>query len=200
MPVPPGPCGVIPSSCLALSRLAQEAAAAGGGPYGALIVDPSVGIIAEGHNHAAKNPIWHGEMAAISNLSDIISPSSVYSLAASLELYTSAEPCPMCMSAIAWSGFGRVVYGTSIPFIQEHGGSQIDLRARDVIAKSPKSVLLYEGFLHNETDPLYASPSVHRHDHDHTHRHLFGGLSFERCLHSLVDCPPAVALQQEKTW
>jgi len=93
-------------------ELAKEAVAAGGSPYGALIVDPELGqIIAEGSNNASHNPIWHGEMSAIKNLSDL-SSKPVYAIASSLELYTSAEPCPMCMAAIAWSGFGRVIFGT----------------------------------------------------------------------------------------
>ena len=35
--------------------------------------------------------------------------------------YTTAEPCAMCMSAIAWSGFARVLYGTSIPYFSSNG-------------------------------------------------------------------------------
>merc|ERR1711934_184337 len=109
--------------------LAKEAVGAGGSPYGALIVDPARNeVIATGRNHAAHNPIWHGEMAAIANLSSLIKP-SVYNVAPTLELYTTAEPCPMCMSAIVWSGFGRVIYGTSIPFIVSQGQKQIQMRA-----------------------------------------------------------------------
>eukprot|EP00927_Polykrikos_kofoidii_P056703 TRINITY_DN50793_c0_g1_i1.p1 TRINITY_DN50793_c0_g1~~TRINITY_DN50793_c0_g1_i1.p1 ORF type:complete len:225 (+),score=28.98 TRINITY_DN50793_c0_g1_i1:55-675(+) len=152
-------------------RLAQEAQAHGGSPYGAIIVDPATGSIIEGRNNASQNPLWHGEMAAINNFSDSIAPTSVYAVASRYELYTSAEPCPMCMSAIAWSGFGRVVYGTSIPFIEQHGGEQIDLRASEVVAASPKTILL-ETLLSNETDPLYVNVAAalhHAHVNDRAH-------------------------------
>eukprot|EP00929_Paragymnodinium_shiwhaense_P071000 TRINITY_DN36072_c0_g1_i2.p1 TRINITY_DN36072_c0_g1~~TRINITY_DN36072_c0_g1_i2.p1 ORF type:complete len:207 (-),score=10.33 TRINITY_DN36072_c0_g1_i2:333-884(-) len=138
-------------------QLARDAEAAGGGPYGAVIVDPASGRVLEGRNHASRDPIWHGEMAAIQNLSQHLLPGqSVYEVAPNLELYTSAEPCPMCSSALAFSRFGRVVYGTSIPFISEHGGDQIHIRTREVFARSPTSMrpLLVEGFLRNETDVL----------------------------------------------
>mmetsp|Transcript_104300 Transcript_104300/g.185426 ORF Transcript_104300/g.185426 Transcript_104300/m.185426 type:complete len:230 (+) Transcript_104300:32-721(+) len=170
--------------------LAQEAESAGGAPYGALIVDPAKGIVVEGRNAASQNPIWHGEMSAITNLSDSILPTSVYNVAPGLELYTSAEPCPMCMGAISWSGFGRVVYGTSIPFISEHGGDQIMIRASEVVRKSFKKIILVEGFLRNETDPLYenAVSLIHIHNHSHSHSHLFGGRDFGPCLHG-GPCP-----------
>ena len=90
-------------------ELALEGEAAGNDPYGALIADPATAsIVAEGSNHATHNPIWHGEMSAIANLS-ALSPQSVYAVAGDLELYTTAEPCPMCMAAIGWSGFGAVL-------------------------------------------------------------------------------------------
>ena len=83
--------------------LAREAEAAGGEPYGALIADASGAIVAEGRNHASNNPLWHGETSAIANLSRLIN-TSVYDVAGNLTLYTTAEPCPMCMGAILWSG------------------------------------------------------------------------------------------------
>ena len=92
--------------------------------------DPKDGtIVAEGRNDAGVDPIWHGEMAAIKNLSDIVNATgkTVYAVAPTLALYTTAEPCPMCMSAITWSGFGRVVYGTSIPYISSLGQPQIQV-------------------------------------------------------------------------
>lgn len=143
-------------------ELALGARAAGNDPYGAVIADPTRGVIvAEGANHAARDPIWHGEMAAIHNLSRL-SAHSVYDIAASLELYTTAEPCPMCMSAIEWAGFGAVIYGTSIPHIAAHGAAQISLRAAEVAQRAPAppfhNISLVGGILANETDPLYADP------------------------------------------
>ena len=88
--------------------LAREAEAAGGEPYGALIADASGAIVAEGRNHASNNPLWHGETSAIANLSRLIN-TSVYDVAGNLTLYTTAEPCPMCMGAILWSGFSTVI-------------------------------------------------------------------------------------------
>ena len=139
--------------------LAKQAKAAGQSPYGALIVDPvSAIVLAEGANHASHNPIWHGEMSAIANLS-AVSQRSVYALAPTLELYTTAEPCPMCMAAIEWAGFGGVIYGTSIPFIEAAGATQIDVRASEVASRTSfHNVTLKGGVLANETDPLYADP------------------------------------------
>ena len=112
--------------------LAREAEAAGGEPYGALIANSRSTIVAEGRNHASRDPLWHGETSAIANLSRLIN-TSVYDIAGNLTLYTTAEPCPMCMGAILWSGFSTVVYGTSIPYIAAQGRDQIAVRA-DAVA------------------------------------------------------------------
>eukprot|EP00658_Telonema_sp_P-2_P065203 TRINITY_DN54507_c0_g1_i1.p1 TRINITY_DN54507_c0_g1~~TRINITY_DN54507_c0_g1_i1.p1 ORF type:complete len:208 (-),score=24.76 TRINITY_DN54507_c0_g1_i1:309-932(-) len=154
--------------------LAQEAIASGGAPYGALIADPgSDQVVAIGRNHAGQNPIWHGEIAAITNLSTWLNETGrrTVDVAPSLELYTTAEPCPMCMSAIAWSGFGRVVYGTSIPFIEHHGGKQIGLRATEVAARAVAGGLettrVVGGVLAPLTNQLYLNASIEMLSHRH---------------------------------
>jgi tRNA(adenine34) deaminase len=142
-------------------ELALEGEAAGNDPYGALIADPTRGaIVAEGSNHATHNPIWHGEMSAIANLS-ALSAASVYAVAGELELYTTAEPCPMCMAAIGWSGFGAVLFGTSIPFIIGQGQAQINVRAAEIAAHTPMhNITLVGGVLANETNPLYVKAAA----------------------------------------
>ena len=148
--------------------LAKEAVAMGAGPYGALIVNPrTMTVVAEGLNHASKNPIWHGEMAAIANFSSTLSEGiTVYDVASYHELYTTAEPCAMCMGAIDWSGFGRVYYGTSIPFIEQHGRKQIHLRATTVAQAGYTNVTVVGGILTNETDALYVhGEGKHAHHH-----------------------------------
>ncbi|MFF2149492.1 nucleoside deaminase [Kitasatospora sp. NPDC058190] len=73
-------------------------------------------------------------------------------------LYTTAEPCPMCMSACAWAGIGRVVWGTSIEGLRRTGLDQIDLSAT-AVADAAKSFyrpqLLLGGVLAEETDALF---------------------------------------------
>ena len=143
--------------------LAREAEAAGGEPYGALIADASGTIVAEGRNHASNNPLWHGETSAIANLSRLIN-TSVYDVAGNLTLYTTAEPCPMCMGAILWSGFSTVIYGTSIPYLTAQGRDQIAIRADALARATPfRNISIIGGVLRNETDPLYACRTAHVH-------------------------------------
>ena len=101
----------------------------------------------------------------------------MYAVAPQLEIYTTAEPCSMCMSAIAWSGFGKVVWGTSIPFLVSQGIRQIDVRAATIEARSSvvtrgRGVVLEGGVLARLTDLLYAKRegAVKHHHHHHPHR------------------------------
>ena len=160
-------------------QLAQAAVKDGGAPYGAVIVDPEKNeIIVQGNNHASSNPIWHGEMDALNKLAGMVEKEglTVYQVAPKLELYTSAEPCSMCMSALAWSGIGRVYYGTSIPFIASQGLNQISIRAKDVIKSTPfEEIGLVGGVLNETTNKLYTRPVVagHRQTVHHHHYHHY---------------------------
>ena len=162
---------------------AKAAVNTGGAPYGALIVNPNKNeIVVKGRNHAGHNPIWHAEMDAINRLNNLLPKNiSVYAIAKNLELYTTAESCSMCMSAIAWSGFGRVIYGTSIPYIESQGQNQIEIRSVEVAKASSKfsNVTVIGGVLVDETNELYNKKNVkhqhhhvpHHHHHDHSHHH-----------------------------
>ncbi|MDG1895367.1 MAG: nucleoside deaminase [Fuerstiella sp.] len=86
-------------------------------PFGAVIVDRETKVIvSEGVNRSSGNPILHGEIDAINNYA--ATGTSEWSR---LTLYTTAEPCPMCMSAILWSGISSVVFGASIPTLMKLG-------------------------------------------------------------------------------
>lgn len=80
-----------------------------GGPFGAVIVKDDE-IIASGHNTvlATKDPTAHAEVNAIRKASKILNN---YDLSECI-LYTTSEPCPMCMSAIIWANIKTVYYGT----------------------------------------------------------------------------------------
>ena len=88
-------------------ELATANVAAGGGPFGALIVRDG-GLIAEGQNRvtATLDPTAHAEVVAIRAACLAVGE---FSLAGST-LYTSCEPCPLCLSAALWARVDRVVY------------------------------------------------------------------------------------------
>ncbi len=80
-----------------------------GGPFGAVIVDLNNNIISNGNNQVLKNndPTAHAEVVAIRNACKKL---NTYDLSG-CTLYTSCEPCPMCLSAIIWSNIKTVYYG-----------------------------------------------------------------------------------------
>jgi guanine deaminase len=82
-----------------------------GGPFGAVIVKDGA-IIGRGHNQVVKNndPTCHGEMMAIR---DACKKLGTFDLSGSV-IYTTGEPCPMCLGAILWANIGKVYYGCNV--------------------------------------------------------------------------------------
>ena len=82
-----------------------------GGPFGSVIVRNGE-IIGKGHNRVLKNndPTCHGEVDAIRK--------ACYNLdtfdLTGCELYTTGEPCHMCLCACMWSNISRIYYGCTI--------------------------------------------------------------------------------------
>lgn len=122
-------------------------------PFGAIIVKRVTGqIVAEGFNQSALNPTFHGEMVAINRCAESQQPMDW----SEYDLYTTAEPCPMCQSAIEWAGIANVYYGTSIPYLKEHHWQQINIRASEVIAQTGfRNTTLVGGILEAECNALF---------------------------------------------
>ena len=96
------------------TRMALEEARQGDYAFGCVIARDNE-VIARGHNLGKTNddPTAHGEMVAIRRcLADRGS-----AVLRGATLYTSGEPCVMCMGAIVWCGIGRVVFAASVPQI-----------------------------------------------------------------------------------
>ncbi|AWN52022.1 nucleoside deaminase [Methylobacterium sp. 17Sr1-1] len=89
-----------------------------GGVFGAVIVRDGE-IIGEGANRvvAENDPTWHAEMAAIR---DACGKEGSFKLPGAT-LYTSAEPCPMCMAAAYWAGISRIFYASTNEDALRHG-------------------------------------------------------------------------------
>jgi len=133
-------------------------------PFGAVIVNRASGeIVAEGYNQSVLNPTFHGEMVAINHCAQSHQPSDWHEL----DLYTTAEPCPMCQSAIEWAGIATVYYGTSIPYLQQHNWRQINIRASEISAQTAfRNTRIIGGVLEDACNALFLkSPkSVFHHD------------------------------------
>ena len=79
-----------------------------GGPFGAVITDLDGNIFATGNNKVLLNndPTAHAEIVAIRSACEKL---KTYNLSNCI-LYTSCEPCPMCLSAIIWANIKNVYY------------------------------------------------------------------------------------------
>jgi len=102
-------------------------------PFGAVIVRDGE-VMARGRNSSLANgdPTAHGEMVAIRTFLTQHSPEDLKGTT----LYTSGEPCCMCMGAIIWCRISRLVYAASVTELSAKIG-QIMISAEDVAAKTP---------------------------------------------------------------
>jgi len=122
-------------------------------PFGAVIVKRVTGeIVAEGYNQSRVNPVFHGEIVAINRCAELLHPKDW----SEFDLYTTAEPCPMCQGAIEWTGIDYVYYGTSIPYLQEHYWPQINIRASEISAQTAfRNSKIIGGILETECNALF---------------------------------------------
>ncbi len=91
-------------------KLSIESAKLHGGPFGSVIVINNK-IIAEGSNKVTMNndPTAHGEIVAIRAACQKLNTFNL----SECDLYSSCEPCPMCLSAIYWSRIKNVFYANT---------------------------------------------------------------------------------------
>lgn len=90
--------------------LSQENVANGGGPFGAVIAKDGE-IVATGVNRvtAACDPTAHAEVSAIRAATAKLGTFDL----SGYEIYTSCEPCPMCLGAIYWARLDKIYYGNN---------------------------------------------------------------------------------------
>ncbi len=116
-----------------LMRLAIEEAARGDYPFGAVITRGGE-VLARGRNLGTqqKDPTAHGEMVAIRNFLAAHGPEKLVGTT----IYTSGEPCAMCMGAAVWCGIARVVYAASMAELATKI-DQIMVTSAQIAADSP---------------------------------------------------------------
>lgn len=92
-------------------EMAKESKREGNLPFGCVLVNKNGDILLKGKNtiHTDNDCLAHAEINLIRDASKKFD----YSYLNKCVIYTSDEPCPMCTSAIYWSGIGKLVYGLS---------------------------------------------------------------------------------------
>jgi guanine deaminase len=131
---------------------AQEGIAAGQTPFGAVIVKQGQ-VIAEAHNVVwlQTDPTAHAEISAIrlaaKHLGTIFLDGCT--------MYTTCEPCPMCLAGIHWSKIERVVYGADINDAARAGFSELSLPAADMVRLGKSPLQVEAGLLSEECRKLF---------------------------------------------
>lgn len=133
-------------------ELAKQAKREKDEPFGALLVKDGV-IVATGQNYVKRNqnPVAHAELEAIytycaqSRITDL----------QSYTLYSSCEPCPMCMSAAIWANVGRIVYSVTATQAAEKIGDMFQITSVDLIAHSHNKPKLIGPLLQDEGIRLF---------------------------------------------
>ena len=90
--------------------LSEESVRTGGGPFGAVIVKDGV-IVSEASNSVTidHDPTAHAEVNAIRKATQKLGTFDLEGC----EIYTSCEPCPMCLGAIYWAHLDRIYYANN---------------------------------------------------------------------------------------
>ena len=129
-------------------------------PFGASIVDTKSGkVLLRALNAVAQefDPSSHAEVRAIRKATKRLKQLSLEGYT----LYTTCEPCPMCMSAALWAGLDRVVYGATIEDANRHC-SQIRIPATEVAARSDMTCIVEGPVLRDECYALFTHPNMLR--------------------------------------
>jgi len=122
--------------------LARKSMHAGnGGPFGAVIVRNGE-IIGEGSNHVVlhNDPTAHGEIMAIR---DACARAGSFSLEGAA-IYTTGQPCPMCLGAIHWARLSQIYFGFRIEDAAEIGFDDRAIFAEFALPLSERSIAASE--------------------------------------------------------
>ena len=143
-------------------RIAIETAKAskekGNLPFGCVLVSSDGEVLLKGENtiNSDRDCLAHAEINLIREACKIYD----HEFLKSCSIYTSDEPCPMCASAIYWSGIGKIGYGLSKKEYYNIVGRDdpnwdFEIPVRDVLKSGGRSVEVLGPLLENEAAELH---------------------------------------------
>ncbi len=137
---------------LAAIETAQAGIEAGQTPFGAAIVRNSRLVV------AAHNTVWqdtdptaHAEVNAIRRAALSLGSIDL----SGCDLYTTCEPCPMCLSAIHWAKIGQVYYGATIQDAAAAGFSELHVPAARLAEMGGSHLRVHPGMLTRQCQELF---------------------------------------------
>ena len=121
-------------------EVAQEGIFQGENPFGAVICSQTEGILVSAYNTviSTRNPSAHAEINALAKASQIIGPDNL----CKHWLVTTAEPCPMCLSAAAVNGITHVAFGANQAVVTEAGYFGLGITGRELATRFSRSMTL----------------------------------------------------------
>ncbi|MGC2211914.1 MAG: nucleoside deaminase [Silvibacterium sp.] len=121
----------------AIQLATENVLSGGGGPFAALVVKDGA-IISEAVNtvFTTNDPTAHGEVNAIRKACAAL---DVFSLRG-CEIYTSSEPCPMCLAAIYWAHLDAIYFGNSCEDASRAGFDDIFLYKQLALDRDARSI------------------------------------------------------------
>jgi guanine deaminase len=132
---------------------AREGIAAGQTPFGAVIVSKGL-VVASTHNTVWRDldPTAHAEVNCIRSAATALQSISL----GGCEMYSTCEPCPMCLSAIHWSKIDRVVFGATIADAAAAGFCELHVGAVELAKLGGSPLKVESGLLRQECAALFA--------------------------------------------
>lgn len=140
------------SKMLRAIEIAQAGIAAGQTPFGAVIYRGETAIAAT-HNTVWQtiDPTAHAEVNAIRQASQVLRLIDLHGCV----MYTTCEPCPMCLSAIHWSKIDRVIYGATIADAVAAGFAELCVGAEQMVAMGGSPLIVQRGPLQKACTDLF---------------------------------------------
>ena len=118
-------------------RLAGQARAHGNHPFGALlVVDTQIALRAENTVNTDHNPTSHAETNLIKTALALLTPAQL----SRATLYTSCEPCAMCVGALYWSGIRKLIYALPCDELARFAGDDFLIPCRELLSRTRDTV------------------------------------------------------------
>ena len=137
---------------LAVART-REGIAAGQSPFGAVLVRGGA-VVASTHNTVWRDtdPTAHAEVNCLRQAAKALGTIDLKGCT----LYSTCEPCPMCLSAIHWAKVDRVVFGASIDDAAGAGFGELKVAAARLAEMGGSPLRVEGGLLRDECAALFA--------------------------------------------